>query len=158
MAQFNYIPDVNDQYTGFEVIPAGEYKVQIVDTDIQVPSSGDGQMLVIDFEIVGDAVYSGRRIKEWLKFIGSGDLKTSKQKINTIFFLIGMGKGSKDTAQLHGKVLSILVGVKNAGNDKNGIYREASNYIKKYLPFNGADNDTEDEAEDFTIKKPKFVK
>jgi hypothetical protein len=159
MAQFNYTADYNDQYSGFEALPAGIYRVQIIDSDIQVPSSGDGEMLMLEYEIVASPQFDGRRIKEWLKFRGSGDVKWAIQKINTIFFLTGL-KNTKDTAQLHGKSLSLLLGVKPSGNDKNGIFRESSNFVKKYLPFN-SDGDSENnqaEQEETGTKKPKFVK
>jgi len=41
MAEFNFVADYNDQFKGFECLPAGEYKVQIVNTDVLVPDSGD---------------------------------------------------------------------------------------------------------------------
>lgn len=153
MAQFNYIPDANDQYTGVECLPAGEYKVQIIDTDIVDSKGGNAEMVKIVFEVVADAQFDGRKIFDNLIIkheTSDSAVRIGKQKLNTICALTSV-KQLKDTAQLHGKTLSLLLGVK----EYNG---QTQNTIKKYLPFNGADNDVEDEAEDFTTKKPKFIK
>ena len=62
MAQFNYVPDTNDQYQGFEPLPAGEYKVQITDSDIVTPKSGNGSMIKFSYEVVADPQFDGRKI------------------------------------------------------------------------------------------------
>jgi len=152
MSQFNYVPDTNDLYTGSsEALPAGEYRVQITDTDIVDSKSGDAEMIKIIYEVVADPKFDGRKIFDNLiiKHTSSVDaVRIGKQKINTICAMTGV-KGMKDTAQLHGKTLSLLLGVK----EYNGAMQ---NTIKKYLPFN-SDNDSE-AAEDTGVKKPKFVK
>jgi len=155
MAQFNFVADYNDQYKGYEPLPAGLYKFQITDSDVTVPSTGNGEMLVLTFEVIGDPQFDGRKVIDRLCYIHpkQDTERQAKQKINTIFFLTGI-KGTKDTAQLHGKTLSLLIGVKD--DEKYG----PQNYIKKYLPF----NDREDNANDMDDnpktagKKPSFVK
>ena len=62
MAQYNHVADKTDQYQGFECLPGGEYKVQISDTDIVTPKSGNGEMIKIVYEIVADAQFDGRKI------------------------------------------------------------------------------------------------
>jgi len=158
MAEFNFVADYNDQFKGFECLPAGEYKVQIVNTDVLVPDSGDGKMLMLEYEVVGDPQYDGRKFKEWLKYMGSGNVSIGVQKINTIFFLTGL-KNTKDSVQLQGKTLSVLLSVKPAGNDKNGVWRDAQNEIKKHLPFNSAKSTQQEENEEqVSGSKPRFVK
>lgn len=155
MAKFDFVADYEDLYKGYEPLPAGEYKVQIVDSDTQTPSKDEhGEMLVLEYEVIADSQFDGRKIKEWLKFKGSGDLKSAIQKINTIFFLTKT-KATKDTAQLLGKTLSVLVGVKE--DDTYG----KTNFIKKHLPFNDRDDapDIHDEDQPKAAgKKPSFVK
>jgi hypothetical protein len=152
MAQFDFVADYNDQYKGYSPLPAGEYKFQITDSDVVVPSTGDGKMLVLTYEVIADPQFDGRRVIDRLCYVHSkSETQASAiQKINTIFFLTGT-KGTKDTAQLHGKTLSLLIGVKD--DEKYG----PQNYIKKYLPFNDREDDT-DEEQPRTGKKPSFVK
>jgi hypothetical protein len=150
MAQLNYVADLNDQFTGIsECLPAGEYKVQIIDTDIVSPKSGDGEMVKVVYEVVADQTYDGRKIFDNLIIHHSSAdaVRIGKQKLNTICALTGT-KNIKDTAQLHGKTLSLLIGVKE-------YQGQNQNTIKKYLPF---DDDSYTESKDDSIKKPKFIK
>ena len=153
MAQLNYIPDSNDTYQGFECLPAGEYKVQIVDTYIKIPKSGDGEMLTLSYEVVGDPQFDGRKVYDniMLKHSNADAERIGKQKLNTICVLTGV-KSLKDSAQLHGKTLSLLVTVK----EYNG---ENQNQIKKYLPFSSAPTAQHEESEEqIPGSKPRFVK
>lgn len=153
MAQLNYIPDANDTYQGFECLPAGEYKVQIVDTDIKTPKSGDGEMLSISYEVVGDPQFDGRKVYDniMLKHSNADAERIGKQKLNTICVLTGV-KSLKDSAQLHGKTLSLLVTVKEYNGEKQ-------NQIKKYLPFSSAPTAQQDANEEQVPgSKPRFVK
>ena len=154
MAQLNYVPDITDQYQGFEPLPAGEYKVQITDSDIVTPKSGNGSMIKFTYEVIADPTFDGRKIFDNIIIEHSSveAERIGKQKLNTICALTGV-KALKDTAQLHGKAMAVLLSVK----DNNG---EKQNVIKKYLPF----NDRGDEIDDYKDepraagKKPSFVK
>lgn len=152
MAQMNYIPDTNDTYTGFDALPAGEYKVQITDSDIAPSKSGDAEMLKLTYEVIADPQFDGRKIFDNLIMDHRNSVdavRIGKQKLNTICALTGV-KSLKDSAQLHGKTLSLLIGIR----DYNG---EKQNQIKKYLPFSGNNSDQEDVDAPVT-NKPKFVK
>ena len=155
MAQLNYVPDATDQYQGFEPLPAGEYKVQITDSDIVTPKSGNGSMIKFTYEVIADPQFDGRKIFDNIIIEHSSvdAERIGKQKLNTICALTGV-KSLKDTAQLHGKAMALLVSVK----DNQG---EKQNVIKKYLPFNDRDDapDIHDEEQSKTAgKKPSFVK
>lgn len=153
MAQFNYVPDYNDQYQGFEPLPAGEYKFQIVESDVVVPKSGNGEMVVLTYEVIADPQFDGRKVKDFLCYIhpNPDTQRTACQKLNTIFFLTGV-KGTKDTAQLHGKTMSLLISVKESNGEKQNV-------IKKYLPFHSdREDDTDEDQPRSTGKKPSFVK
>lgn len=151
MAQLNYVPDATDQYQGFEPLPAGEYKVQITDSDIVTPKSGNGSMIKFTYEVIADPQFDGRKIFDNIIIEHSSvdAERIGKQKLNTICVLTGV-KSLKDTAQLHGKTLTLLISVKDYNGDKQNI-------IKKYLPFNGNNAATEDDDAPVT-SKPKFVK
>lgn len=155
MSQLNYVANQNDQYEGFTAMPAGEYKVQIADTNIAPPKSGDGEMLSIVYEIVADPQFDGRKVFDniMLEHSKADTVRIGKQKLNTVCVLTGV-KALKDTAQLHGKTLTLLLGVKmdHRGND--------ANFIKKYLPFNSEREDEEQEQSESPAvnRKPSFIK
>ena len=155
MANLNYVPDTNDQYQGFETLPAGEYKVQITDTDIVTPKSGEGEMLKLVYEVVADPQFDRRKLFDNIMLVhSSADAeRIGKQKLNTICALTNT-KSLKDTAQLHGKTMTLLVGVKEYNGEKQNI-------IKKYLPFN-SDREEVDRTQETPrtgiVKKPSFVK
>ena len=152
MAQLNYVPDATDQYQGFEPLPAGEYKVQITDSDIVTPKSGNGSMIKFTYEVIADPQFDGRKIFDNIIFEHSSveAERIGKQKLNTICALTGV-KALKDTAQLHGKAMALLVSVK----DNQG---EKQNVIKKYLPFNDRDDEADEDQPKASGKKPSFVK
>lgn len=153
MAQLNYVPDATDQYQGFEPLPAGEYKVQITDSDIVTPKSGNGSMIKFTYEVIADPQFDGRKIFDNIIIEHSSveAERIGKQKLNTICALTGI-KALKDTAQLHGKAMSLLISVK----DNQG---EKQNVIKKYLPFNDRDENEQNQEQPISSgKKPSFVK
>ena len=152
MAQLNYVPDATDQYQGYEPLPAGEYKVQITDSDIVTPKSGNGSMIKFTYEVIADPQFDGRKIFDNIIFEHPNveAERIGKQKLNTICALTGV-KALKDTAQLHGKAMALLVSVK----DNQG---EKQNVIKKYLSFNDRDEDTDEDQPKASGKKPSFVK
>lgn len=153
MAQLNYVPDATDQYQGFEPLPAGEYKVQITDSDIVTPKSGNGSMIKFAYEVIADPQFDGRKIFDNIIIEHSSveAERIGKQKLNTICALTGI-KALKDTAQLHGKAMALLISVK----DNQG---EKQNVIKKYLPFNDRDENEQNQEQPISSgKKPSFVK
>ena len=131
MAQMNYIADTNDQYTGYDCLPAGEYKVQIVDSDIVPSKSGDAEMLKLTYEVIADPQFDGRKIFDNLIMdhrTSTDAVKIGKQKLNTICALTGManGKPIRDSAQLHGKTLTLLVGIREYNGDKQNTIKTLS--------------------------------
>lgn len=154
MAQIpgGFVPDANDQWQGFEALPAGEYKVQIVDTDLVETKAGDGQYIKIVFEVIGHPSYNGRKIFDNINIVNpnSDAVRIGKQRLNTICALTGM-KTIKDTAQLHGKTLSLLLTV-----GKNKQTGDDTNIIKKYMDIGGAG--VTDDAPATSGKKSSFVK
>ena len=154
MAQLNYTPDANDQYVGFEPVPAGEYRVQIVDTAIKPTKLNNGTVLSLTYEIVGDPQYSGRKVFDTINLENQSvdAVRIGKQKLNTICVLTGIKK-IRDTAELHGKVMTIQVSV--------GEYLgKSNNRVDKYVPGDSDPSDPDDELSPAPDqkKKPSFVK
>jgi hypothetical protein len=153
--QLNYTPDPNDQYVGFQPVPAGEYRVQITDTAIKDTKSGLGKVLNLTYEIVGDPDLSGRKVFDTINLDNPSvdAVRIGKQKLNTICVLTGVKK-LRDTAELHGKVLTIQVSV----GEYNG---KPNNRVDKYIAKEsdgtfGDDEETPPPAGE--KKKPSFVK
>ncbi len=152
MAQIpgGFVPDSSDLWTGFEALPAGEYKVQIIDSDLVETKAGDGQYIKLVYEVIGDARYNGRKVFDNLNIVNPSvdAVRIGKQKLNTICALVGL-KTIKDTAQLHGKTMTILVAV-----GKNKMTGDDTNVIKKYMDIGGGPV-----AEDVPQgKKSSFIK
>lgn len=153
MAQINYTPDQNDLYVGFQPVPAGEYRVQIIDTAIKDTKSGNGTILNLTYEIVGDPELSGRKIFDTINLENPSvdAVRIGKQKLNTICVLTGVKK-LRDTAELHGKVLSISVSVGEFNSKPN-------NRVDKYIAQEGQTySESETEQSEPVKKKPSFVK
>ena len=107
------------------------------------------------YEVVADPQFDGRKIFDNIIIEHSSveAERIGKQKLNTICALTGV-KALKDTAQLHGKTMSLLISVK----DNQG---EKQNVIKKYLPFHSDREDNANDQDDLpksSGKKPSFVK
>lgn len=154
MENFDYVPNFDDLYTGVLVVPAGEYKVQIIDAVVHPPKSGDGKYLYLKYEVIGDPRYDKNIFYDNL-CVSSSNKKAEiigNQKINTICFLTGIpAKNIGSPARFCGKTLSLLIGVE-FDEDK----KPKSNFIKKYLPLNG---NTPSQPVDSDSEQPRsFIK
>jgi hypothetical protein len=155
MAQFTYVPDSTDTFSGSECLPAGEYKVQIIETDLVPSKSGEAEMVKVVYEVVADPQFDGRKIFDNIIVAhrtSADAVRIGKQKLNTICVHTGI-KSLKDTNQLCGKTLTLLLGVR----EYNGSNQ---NTIKKYLPFNSVSSVPEARQDDSQepVKKSKFLK
>jgi hypothetical protein len=157
MAQIpgGYTADENDQWQGFEALPAGEYKVQIIDSDLCDTRAGDGQYIKLVYEVVGDPLYDGRKIFDNINIANPSPdaVRIGKQRLNTICAVTGV-PSLKDTAQLHGKTMSLLIAV-----GKNKQTGEDTNIIKKYFPLNNVGVAASSRApQESGAKKKNFIK
>jgi hypothetical protein len=143
--------DPNDLYTGFEALPAGEYTVQIIDSDVCDTKDGEGKYIKMVFEVIGHQQYNGRTLFENFNVVNKSvdAVRIARQKLNTIAVLTGIKGTPKDTAKFHGKVLNVLVGVKKGQNGDD------QNIIKKFTGGNDVD---EDDAPKTKNGKPSFIK
>lgn len=157
MSQMNYTPDANDLYVGFEPVPADTYRVQIVDSAIKETKSGNGKILTLTDEIVGHPTLSGRKIFDVINIENPSvdAVRIGRQKLNTICVLAGIKK-LRDTAELHGKVITVVVSV----GEYNG---KPNNRIDKYVVDGSEDgsgpNVTYPNPESGPVKgRPSFIK
>jgi hypothetical protein len=124
--------------TALEVIPAGKYHVQIVNSEMRETKSGGGQYLWLELSIM-DGPYADRRLFDRLNLANPNEkaVEIAQRTLSAICHATGQMAVS-DSEQLHNRSMIVDVRVKPAGVDKNGIYRESSNEIGKYLPMNDA--------------------
>lgn len=123
---------------GFGVIPAGKYLVQAIESDLIPTKNGNGQMLVLTFEII-DGEHTGRKLWDRLNIINSNSqtVEIAQRTLSSICHACGKLSIS-DSEELHFIPLIANVRVRPAGDDKNGVWRDESNEIRGYSAANGA--------------------
>lgn len=120
-----------------EILPPGEYVIQIVESEMANTKAGDGQMLKLTMDII-DGPHSGRKLWDRLNLVNPNAqaVEIAQRTLSAICHATGKLQVS-DSEQLHFIPLIATVKVKPAGNDKFGVYREAQNEIGGYKPANG---------------------
>lgn len=138
MAQLNFaVADVpmNENSGGkdFSPIPEGTYKAVIFESEIKPTKAGDGEMLVLTWEIK-EGEHTGRRIWDRLNLVNKNPKTESiaKQDLAAICMAMGLA-GCADSEELHWKDVDIKVVVKPPSNGY-----DASNEIKGYAAPAGA--------------------
>jgi hypothetical protein len=121
-----------------EIIPPGEYVVQIVESEMAETKAGDGQMLKLTLDII-DGPHTGRKLWDRLNLVNRNAqaVEIAQRTLSAICHATGKLQVS-DSEQLHFIPMIAVVKVKPAGDDKQGIHREARNEVGGYKPANGA--------------------
>lgn len=132
MAQLGQLGDLSGAQVsnGFEPVPAGSYRAQVIETELRQTKAGNGQYIRATFEIL-DGPHAGKKIftnyniahsNPQTQEIGRGQLKA---------FLTYSGHPNpnmlRNTEEMHGRPVIINVIVK-AGSGEYG----PSNEIKSY--------------------------
>ena len=113
----------------FEPIPAGDYLVQVVDSDIAPTKTGSGQMLKLTFEILSGEL-EGRKLWERLNIVNANAdaQRIAQQQLKKLCDALGTGAIS-DSEELHFQPVMATVAVRPA----KGEYGP-QNVIRKYSP------------------------
>lgn len=121
-----------------EIIPPGDYTVQIIESDMVPTKANDGQMLNLTMEVL-DGPARGRRLWDRLNLVNNNQqaVEIAQRTLSAICHAVGQIQVS-DSEMLHFKPMIAKVKVKPAGKDKHGIWREAKNEIGGYKPAGGA--------------------
>ena len=121
----------------FEVIPAGKYHVQIVKSEMRGTKSGSGQFLWMELAII-DGPHANKRLFERLNLVNQNEqaVEIAQRTLSAICRATGQ-MSVTDSNQLHNRSLIAIVKVRQAGPDKSGVMREASNEIGGYEPMGG---------------------
>lgn len=121
-----------DPQQDFEPLPAGEYPVVIIDSDMLPTKRGDGQFLKLTYQVI-DGPTKGRMVWERLNLDNPNAqaVEIAQRSLSSICHAIGV-LNVMDSQQLHGRPLVIRV-----------EYREpqanygASNEVKAHKKFEG---------------------
>ncbi len=126
--------DVPESDRNFDPIPAGAYAVQVVESEVADTKSGNGQQLVLTFEIV-EGQYEKRKLWDRLNIRHTNEMAQSiAQRALADLFLATNTPPSRDSEDLHFKPLLAKVVIEK---DKDGHYAD-KNVIKGYRPLNAA--------------------
>jgi hypothetical protein len=127
----NYSADPNEKEQEFELLPAGEYKAIITESDYINNKKGTGMILKLTYKII-DGPLKERIVFENLSLEHQNE-KTrviAKSSLNAIMVAVGIPKLT-DSSQLHNKPMLIKI---KAVPAKDGY--EPSNRITKHSSIN----------------------
>lgn len=116
----------------FEAIPAGDYVVQVVSSEIKPTASGSGEYLKLELEILGPA-HQGRKIFDQLNIRNESAEaeRIGRSQLSAVCHAVGKLRIT-DSGQLHGIPMQIKVTV----DDKDPKYGK-TNKVKGYKPVQG---------------------
>lgn len=115
------------------LLPAGDYKVQIINSEMKPTKDGEGQFLWLEMDIL-DGEFVGKKVYDRLNLINrSQDAADIAQRtLSQICRAVGVMKIS-NSEPLHFKPMIATVGVQ-AGRTVNGKTYDPSNQVKGYAP------------------------
>lgn len=117
----------------FTPLPSGEYRAQIVDSDLKPTKCNDGHYAELVFEVM-DAPHNGRKVWARLNLDNKNPkaVEIAQRDLSAICHAVGKLR-INDTFELHNKPLIIRVEfVPAGGNQKND-----SNEIRAYKKLDG---------------------
>lgn len=135
MAQFNFdTQTVEKRESNYELLPAGWYTAQIIDSDVVLLKTGNGKGLKLTFEVLQEG-YRNRKL--WARLnVEHSHPKSQEiglQQLQEICNAVGLTRIT-DTVALHNKPMQIRVKIRK---DETGQY-EDQNDIIAFKPVNGA--------------------
>lgn len=108
----------------FEPLPAGQYLVAMIDSDMKKTKAGTGEYLELTWEVL-DGEFTGRRLWDRLNLVNSNEtaVKIANGTLKQICEATGI-KRPKDSGEFYGKPLMAKVKIvqrKDTGEMKNEI-------------------------------------
>lgn len=136
MAQFSFdTNDVEKRESNYELLPAGWYTAQVVESEIVPLKSGNGKALKLTFEVLQDG-YLNRKVWMRLNVRHSTSPKAeqiAQQQLRELCESVGIVR-LQDTTELHNKPVAIKVKIRK---DDTGQY-EDQNEVNGFKPAQGA--------------------
>lgn len=138
------VADIPESGGGYEPLPAGNYTVMVVGTDLKENNAKNGQYLEVEFSVQGGE-HEGAKLFDRLNIQNQNEVaqKIGWAKLGDICKAVGLGQIS-DSNALHNKRLVAVVEVQQGKPYvKDGVEREGrpQNNIKKYLPYGASEPD-----------------
>lgn len=114
-----------------EILPVGDYTMQITQSDLRDTKAGDGQYIWLELEILGPK-YAGRRYWERLNLFNKNEtaVRIAKKALGAICNAAGVS-AFEDTEQLHFKPMKVVITHKE---NKQGKLETRADYY----PLSGA--------------------
>ncbi|MBL0002190.1 MAG: DUF669 domain-containing protein [Sphingomonadales bacterium] len=126
MARFDTAFDATgiEPTTGYDVLPAGKYRAQIVESEMRVTRNGMGQFLWLMLDII-EGPYQSRKLFDQLNLVNSNPqtVEIAQRTLSAICHATGKLQVN-DSVDLHLVPMSIQVGVKppkDGYSEKNTI-------------------------------------
>ncbi len=122
----------------FSALPSGDYTALITSSEFRATKSGDGQYLVLAFQII-DGPKKGRMLWHNLNLINSNPkaVEIAQRELSAICRATGAMQIDNSEA-LHNLPHKITVAYIPAGPDAKGIHRDESNRIKQWTALGSA--------------------
>ena len=122
MAHFSFdTGSVEKRESNYELLPAGWYTAQVINTEIVPLKSGNGSALKLTFEVLNDG-YRNRKL--WLrlnvKHSNPEAERISQMQLGELCDSIGLAR-FQDTVELHNKPVQIKVKIRK---DETGQYED----------------------------------
>lgn len=129
MADLNFDATQVPPAESFSVIPAGDYKVQIVDSDLRPTKDGNGQYLWLESEII-EGEYQSRKLWSRLNLVNSNQqaVEIAQRELSALCHATGKLHVA-DSQELHLVPVIAVVRVRPARGDY-----DASNEIRSWKP------------------------
>jgi hypothetical protein len=131
MAKLNFnASEVSTPQSGYEPRPAGEYTMQVVNSDMRTTKSGDGRYIWLEFDILTGPVRGKFFDRLNIENPNPKAVEMANRQLAAICDALGFVV-LQDTEQLHMKPLKVVLKVEES---KNGTLQNKA----KYLPLNAA--------------------
>jgi len=119
---------------GYEVLPPGDYRVSIVQSEMRDTKNSAGKFLWLDM-IIMDGPHQGQHLFDRLNLVNPNEkaVEIAYQTLSSICRAVGV-LNTDDAEDLHNRSMIAIVRVVPAGPDKTGVHREAKNEVKAYKP------------------------
>ena len=133
MAHLDFDASTVEPSQPFEVIPAGKYICQVVNSEMRPTKSGDGRYLWLEMAVL-EGEFANRRLFDRLNLVNSNQqaVEIARKQLSALTGACGKTY-IKDSEELHLIPIMVTVRVRPAKD----AY-DASNEIRGYEPLNGA--------------------
>lgn len=123
----------NIQPAAPEILPVGEYTMQIIKSERRDTKSGSGWYLQLEFDVLSGPCAPGRKFWDRLNLKNTNEQAQSiaQRQFHAIYTALGMALPPSDSEQLHFKPLRVVI--KHKENKQGGLEAQA-----KYLPAEGS--------------------